>query len=595
MIKKFSIYLVIIVYLSSCGNNGGLDVISEDKVDVISEDKVDLIQDDLLDGGLDSAGDSGEELYDSNTDPDSERTDIIIDIPISDEVVDVLDDTQGDITDSSDFDIEQTSSRLRLIFSQPVIETRDEGGKVIVECLHIDSSGNVLPPPFDLQVVTTAQDWSFDGEGYLFEEIGEKQFICSSESLSIETTDSVVVPFEGIHRGFIRLVEFVSSVHKIMDSILLAINNNDESVYLQRIQELSTSFDIIYPSYFEGYSFYLPHPNGYPTRVDMVSAGFTDSPDDTAYINLLQTISSNIDSLRSQWELLDVSSVDPNIVNEIERLSQILKGNISDLSTLTPSEILIITQGNTLFTPLFGEKLVALLRVSVTKMEDLLEYYGPQRSGNNRNKMSIPSMVIGLVGNMILNQLPSYNKLLKDAAKAVATSALMIAAANLINRYYSVLPEAPYYDFVTPGMGANYLVPGEIWYAIGGNFNPRREKNVALLLPPVVASTFVNAVVNIVDSCNGLLSEPNILKRIKKLYDVISTIRRTIAYYNYDPLWIIFFADFVDTSDPTLEILSFPQIPNNVNPSWLPQAGIVIPLNLDVGFGQAINVTVHPG
>jgi len=578
------LYLIFLIsfYYSCSGDGNGEEDAEEDQV-TEATDAQDGAEDPVVDTPQDPATEEG---------PGEDGLDAVDLLPDEGDGQDVLEDTpvEGDMEEE---EIIEETERLALTFLPVVLEMQVEGGQVEVGCLYLAPDGTVLPPPPDLEISTTAADAAIDGTSYRFEDIGEKEFVCRSPSLALETHDFAVVAFEGLNRGFIRVSDFVSYTHQAGRELLASIDVDDEVTYEARISEMRGLQEMIDEGYYNGYSYFVDHPLGWPTRGRMESAGFTTGSDDARYEALIGELSGNLLRLRNEWDSLDPHSLETTVIDNVARISLDVKENIEELGTLNPSEIWIMESGP-LMTSLIHGRLVPLQRLSSEKMTEALYWYGPSGGGGGeRTKMTLSSMLVGLAINYILDQLPSYKKLLKDAGKAAASSALMLWLASVLDRYYVALPGDPVFDSAH-GPWAGSLNPGTPWTAVGNNFNSNVYKNQAIFLPPVVAETFVNAIFDIISACDGMLSDPNILLRVKQLHDLINTIGNTSIYYGYSPMTILLVPESVDAwSDP--EFMEFGPLPTGVNPSMFPVAGILIPVNKDTGRGPTLTVNVFSG
>jgi len=541
--------------------DGGIEEVGEIPLDILEEGKEETVED----GGIDST-----------------------DLDVIEGEIDV---EEGDVVEEGE-EIPEREFRLVLQFSSYVIETQIEGGFVDVECFYEDRLGNVLPSPSDMEIYTTATDFHLDGARFSFDEIGEKEFVCASGSLGLETRDSVIVAYEGIDRSTIRLSEFSNFARHTLKQILASADMDDPDGYLAGIQEIETNISSIRGEYFNDYTFFVYNPLGWPSRSQLESAGFAPNSDDSTYMTQLNELSNRLNLLMDEWQRLDSHALDSTIVGNIISRTIDVRNTVENIGRLSPSEIGFM-ESRSVWSDIVARKLAPVVRVSEEKLTEALRWYGPGGGGLGGSKFTLVEMLVDLAISEIIDALPSYEKLLKDAGKAATASALMMVISGLIDRQWPALPDGPVFDSVH-GSAAGFLLPGNPWIAVGSNFNRDTMRNMAIFIPPSVGLGYVDVVDDILSAGDGLLSDPNILKRVKKWVDIVRTLVSQVVDDGLDPTIITLFPESVDIG-PDMEFMYFGPCPTGVNPSMFPVVGILIPVNLDVGRGPSINVNVLSG
>ena len=598
----FCMLIPMLSFMFACddGGNGGNDATDTGGDDTAGDTSADGT--DGTDVPADTPAD-GNDLTDTPADTPADGDDTAdspADVPADgDDTADGPADVPGDAAEGTDVEgdgdaqeeeILEEAPRLVLVFTSSIIETMIEESHVDVDCEYRDVDGTLLTPPGDLEIYTTADDATVDGSRYSFDEIGEKEFVCSSSSLSLETIDSVVVAFEGMDRGAVRLASFVETSRRAFEAMMASADADDETAYADAIAGLRASFDEISTHYYTDYSFYVYHPYGWPTRGAMEADGLTTGPDDAAWAAALSDLASDLALLQTAWTSFNAYAMDSDNVDAIISLSADVKDTIDDLHGLAPSEIAFMESQGSL-TTIVGTRLTPIVRMSSTKLADAFEHYGPGGEGGSR--FSLVEMLVSLAINQILSTLPSYSSMLKDAGKAAASSAMMLIIQGLIDREWPAVPGGPEFDSVH-GSSAGFLLPGNPWTAVGSSFNTELYRNMVVFVPPVVGIGYVDTIDSIFSACDGLLSDPNILKRVKKLKDIVGTLMQVLESDGYASEMIVLIPESVDAwGDP--EFMQFGPCPTGVNTMFYPVVGILIPVNLDVGRGPSHSVNVLSG
>jgi len=218
---------------------------------------------------------------------------------------------------------------------------------------------------------------------------------------------------------------------------------------------------------------------------------------------------------------------------------------------------------------------------------------------------TLTELMVNVAISYILDSIPTYSGLLKDAGKAAASMAIMVAIADAINSAFPPGPGAPVIEYITPGYG-NAVNDGASLSLFGGGFDYWAGNNVVIFIGPSVADSAVNAVdlaMSAMDAIKALQDWENVWELANALTDAFGALNDTLDFLSGDipnllktgvvPLPVLKVSPFLDDQDFWQQIIDLPPLPE-VNDSWLPKAGILIPISFSRGNGAAYKIVILP-
>ncbi len=492
---------------------------------------------------------------------------------------------------------------LHVWVDRPLVEQADETlVELTVRCSVRDASGAVQLPPADLSIEVDAagatEVRSMPGEAvFTFPEAGSFRATCRSVSLGLEASESFEVAFEGIDRDVLRLASYAAAVQRASQAALDAAASGDASALASAASALQGVADELDPSRLAAGSYLVDiTPDRWPTADEALDAGLEEGARDADWVAGCERVRTAARALRGVVGALpDPSGTGPlaeDAVAGYAATSEALRAAVASWEALEPSPVGWL-RGLGCLDGLVSEDLPQALWAEAAWHAAALasaELPGPG------------SGAFTFIGTMITNTARSivdayaYQSLLKSAARRALYNAVLLAAADLFNRYFPAGTNAPEITSVH-GSAAGYIVPGNPFYALGVGFDPDPAGNYVIFIYPDLASGVRDAIQGALGACQfpdlGRSRLLNALKMAKAVKACIDGVEQAVSDVGMLASKVVLVPTGTDTTG--LGALYFSSSPTGVHCMdrlGLPATGILIPVRRRVGHGPAINVTV---
>lgn len=484
------------------------------------------------------------------------------------------------------------------VFTDPLWVKHGVFGEwVEVDCQYLDDwrvPADDQPDDIEIEV---EDYYEVNDDGlYRFAEAGSYSVTCTSESLDEETSGDIVVAYEGVAFSHVEVMEVLSELDMLWEEFyaLLAEDEPDEDELedaLVALEEVAAELEE-----FDGdEELLIDFPQGqWPEVSDLVEEGFDEGPDDEQWLDAIDEMQDAQEPFRDALAGLSLDATDDEIEALHEELAAIQQLR-QQLEELEPSEVVMYEYRDQM--PALMAEIAESARFEVEVIAGLMR----------EEPVAAPNAsIVGQLGTMAVKSVISkysfkgwYKDTLTDVGRSIAVSFMSMGFTQWWNDFNQPQPNAPILESVH-GPWANSVCAGQPMTAYG-TFNGDYEQMSILFLPP----SSLYPITKLYDAgmamwslwgdiedmlatgatINDLLSVEN------QIEDILDTLHE--AQNPNDGQWFLELKP--ESGDDTF--LEFAPLPNDpeLNTGIAPAGGSMFPLDRHFGFGDAIDVNVHPG
>ena len=483
---------------------------------------------------------------------------------------------------------------LQLSIDRPILGQQIQGDSLSATCAYYDAEGVALPSPDDLSIHIDSENAHFEEGRWSFSSYGTYQVICSSASLGLETTQEILVHFDGVDYRHQMNIDTLYLADVYYRELINAFTLADEEGRTEAIRQLrSLSFDLVNVT---DIPWIAPHPiYTWPEESELTAANLSAVPGDSAWSNTLAELSLEIEADYQWW-----SSLDPNtITNEDVDLLLIRRANIERLSTelsqLPVSSFTAWTERSSL-----GAVMRRLTETAQITHQTLIDFYeneplpeltpGGFTLGELMTTVVVQAVLVtadNVTGGL------SYHQTLKNVGLTAVASYLQVGLKELLNLNLETAEDAPVISSIH-GPAGGFMGAGNS-YQVFGSFPGGARHTVFMIIPPrytqVLATIFeIQGAFSDVLSSRAIVIKSQEISRMIRLIVHLPSIVENLGD-------IMRSGDLLRAtpSDGNDEHLLFPALPSGLNCSFfmLPAVGTVIPVSTLSGVGEAVNVNFY--
>lgn len=483
--------------------------------------------------------------------------------------------------------------KFLVILTSPIVGIHfDEfGDSVSAWCLPLDGAGHPLPDPGDVVVITDAPDAIIDGGEYAFPQRGEYVISCQSESLGIAGDTTVSVTTGALNDQFFAAAGRVGALHLHMGHLLKALLDEDSPTVAATGQQLQELAGECLPHGLEELSLLVPLPSGWPAAEELTAMGAVAGPDDEKFGVLLDDLTLQFAAVTVATENLGVDFTEGKALlleQEVDNLAVLAE----EYSLLQPSELAVLAN---------RDKLAALMGPAADSLTRQTALTLAAAADSSRWTLTEIMVTVAIKG--IMAKLPSVEWVLIQSAKTMTQMIMMMELFEALSEQGGSGFAPVVYTIYGPG--AMSVNPGLKWKIDGGGFSFTPEHNMVIFIPPEVFKAAAELIWDIVTLFTSLwslydfqwgnyLDWPDYEQFFElaglavdfgfNLNSVVNGLHPggCIGDYNLYPYDV--------TGDADAQLVWFDEFPTQVNCSFVPQNGILIPVNLYGGIGEAVQV-----
>jgi len=206
----------------------------------------------------------------------------------------------------------------------------------------------------------------------------------------------------------------------------------------------------------------------------------------------------------------------------------------------------------------------------------------------------------------IMAYVPTYNKILIAAGKAAASMAIMMSIADAIDAKFPAGPDAPDIQYITPGYG-NAINDGASLAIYGNGFDYYPGHNSVIFIGPAVGDIVpdvVDTALKAMKAVKALQNLDNVFELTNAFRNIFATMKKGMKVAAKDipalletgivPMQATTVTPFLDGQfDFWQQTVTLGPLPE-VNDSWLPKVGLLIPISFTRGHGPTYKIVILP-
>ncbi len=480
-----------------------------------------------------------------------------------------------------------------VVLSSPVVGKHfgEFGDSVSVWCLPVDGEGKPLPDPGDVVVSTDAPDAIVDGAEHAFPQRGEYVVSCQSESLGIVGDTTLSVTTGALNDQYVFVARRLGELHLHLGHLLKALVGEDIPAVATSAQQLTNLASECLPSGMADLALLVPLPNGWPSVEELGAMGAEPQPDDEQFALVLEQITQQLAVLVAVMKDMETDFSQENAMvleAEVDNLFQLAQ----QLSLLNPSELAVMANRDKL-AALMGPAVDALTRQTALTMA----------AAADSSRWTLTEIMVTVAIKGIMAKLPSVEWVLIQSAKTMTQMIMMMELFEALSEQGGSGFAPVVYTIYGPG--AMSVNPGLKWKIDGGGFSYTPEHNMVIFIPPEVFKAAAELIWDIVSLFTSLwslydfewgnyLDWPDYEQFFElaglavdfgfNLNSVVNGLHPGGCTGNYN------LYPYDVTGEADAQLVWFNEFPTKVNCSFVPQNGILIPVNLYGGIGEAVQV-----
>ena len=486
----------------------------------------------------------------------------------------------------------------RAMMSTDVIRKGKYEAHLQVTCVTENGFGEKIEDPGIYELSVSALDVEYDELGMLFPTPGTYTVSCKDDMNGLEATAEFIVAHEVVSPGLATVSTELGSQGKLVQQALAAAKIDDLDAIQGAIDGLKASRNTV--EWVEPGATLVP-PGGWPKLAD-VQAKVEAAADDPAYKQAVTDLAAAAQELTAATQSLKAApSIDT--LGALEAASQQVNTLIAQAAALEPGGVGLFQSKEA------WDAVTESVRTSqdlyVALVEDMLANPGDYGGDPCPNCFTLTEVMISVGIQYILSTIPTYQGMLKEAAKAAASMAVMLALSDAINASLSDGPH-PEIQYNMPGYG-NAVNDGSALSLLVTGFDPYAGNNKVIFIGPAVGDT----VVNVVDLAMGTISALKSLGNWDNAWELGGAIVEAFNQMSDD---LGFMAgdipNLLKTGVVTMPVLSIepffepgggmwdyivnlPPLPE-VNDGWMPKIGLLIPVSFTNGNGPTYELVILP-
>ena len=494
---------------------------------------------------------------------------------------------------------EQENAEIWL--SASVIRKEFFGDHLQVQCRTVNGFGEVVDDLGIYDVLVSADDAVADPDGYIFPTPGTYVATCVDLENDKSAEAEFVVAHEMTAPGVTAMAAEVANQRQLIEEALAAVAADDvegledavgamlESRYMMESVEPKLAV--------------IP-PGGWPA-LEEIQEKLEAAADDDDYMALLD---SAVGLAAGAVSAVDALAANPNqdtlfaFGDAMEQLDQA----IAELEQLEPGAIGLYESMET------WQELLESTRHCQSTYGQLLEQLllDPNQWQDAPEPcpgcFTLVEVVVTMAIGAIQAYTPSYGKILKEAGKAAASMAIMLAIADAIDSKFPPGPGAPEIQYLVPGYG-NAVNDGSSITIYGDGFDYYPGHNALIFIGPSfgdVIPDIVDTALTAMKAVKALQNLSNVFEMTNAFKNIFATMKKGIKVMADDvpallstgivPMQASSVQPFLpNTFDYWQQTVSFGALPE-VNDGWLPKVGLLIPVSFTRGNGASYKIVILP-
>jgi len=356
-------------------------------------------------------------------------------------------------------------------------------------------------------------------------------------------------------------------------------------------QQLTNLASECLPSGMADLALLVPLPNGWPSVEELGAMGAEPQPDDEQFALVLEQITQQLAVLVAVMKDMETDFSQENAMvleAEVDNLFQLAQ----QLSLLNPSELAVMANRDKL-AALMGPAVDALTRQTALTMA----------AAADSSRWTLTEIMVTVAIKGIMAKLPSVEWVLIQSAKTMTQMIMMMELFEALSEQGGSGFAPVVYTIYGPG--AMSVNPGLKWKIDGGGFSYTPEHNMVIFIPPEVFKAAAELIWDIVSLFTSLwslydfewgnyLDWPDYEQFFElaglavdfgfNLNSVVNGLHPGGCTGNYN------LYPYDVTGEADAQLVWFNEFPTKVNCSFVPQNGILIPVNLYGGIGEAVQV-----
>ena len=570
---------------------GELEEVTPDTVADANEDSMPPLQDSTAadSGGLDvQAGEGAADLGGEEL----EFADVLADSPGTDLPFEVQPDVAPDVAP-------EAQEEAAVVLSAAVVQKALFDDYLQISCITVDGFGEQIDDPGAYELSVSAVDLVEDEFGFSFPTAGNYVATCTDSESGLDASAEFVVSHEAVGPAVSSLSAAMAAQSTLIASAIEAAADDNDALLAETVAELQ---QVALDTAAMVPETAVPPPGGWPSD-GAVAAAFDPEPDDDAYESLVALAAVEAAALAAALEELSATpsaALAQDVFGHVEEL-ELLSGQMEQLARgaigLHGS---MADWDNVLAGLLAAQETYAVV---VADMFTNPDNYGQPGCPDC---FTLPGLITTMAVGAILSYVPSYQKMLKHAAKAAASMAVMLAIADAIDKSFPPGPDAPTIEYLMPGYG-NAIPDGSTLSFFGGGYDYYPGNNAVIFIGPQIGDAVAGAVyiaINAIGAVKGLKEWSNPWELANAMKKAFNGLKETIKQLGGNMPSLITkgvvvipvssVQDFLVDKDYWQQIVNLGAPLPEVNDDWLPKVGIIIPISFSRGMGETFEIVILP-
>jgi hypothetical protein len=469
---------------------------------------------------------------------------------------------------------------------------------LVVQCRTVNGYGEQIPDPGVYEISTTAPDAIKDEAGHLFPTPGTYTVSCTDAGNDLVGKAELVVAHEAAAPGLSTASAALGRQAERLEQAIAAAQADDLVLLqdaLDGLHEDSVQITSLPPA------IALVPPGGWPSLAEL-KAKVPADPDDGGYIAAVAAVAAEAAAVVVAVETMQTA---PSLqaFQAIGDATQSLSAALGEVKKLEPGAVGLYEA-----MPAWEEAMAALQEgqaEQVLLLTDMFENPEAWEVIPCPGCFTLTELMVNVAISAILDSIPTYNGLLVEAGKAAASMALMMMLADAIDAAFPAGPDSPAIEYLMPGYG-NAVNDGAQLSFFGQGFDYWPGNNAVIFIGPQVADAAINVVSLVMDAMDAIeaLGEwSNVWELSNALWDSFNVMKDSLGLLSEDipdlmskgvvalPVGAV---ESLGLENWYEQIVYLAAPLPEVNDSWLPKAGILIPISFTRGNGASYKIVILP-
>jgi len=468
-----------------------------------------------------------------------------------------------------------------------------------VQCAAVDGYGQKIEDPGAWEVQVSAPDVEEAEGGYLFPTPGTYTITCLDEANDLSASVEVVVAHELLSPTIPAVSRELATQAELIPAALDAAANDDLEALgdcLQGLAETRNTIATAIPGVTQ-----VP-PGGWPSLGE-IQGKVPAEPDDDGYVLAVAAVTLAAQELLAATQALQTAPSLQSLYT-LEVATQAAQEALAGTVDLNPGGVGLFKA-----MPEWDAALEAVRQAQdaySNLVEEMLNNPEDFADEPCPGCFTLTEVMVSISINYILSQIPSYQGMLKEAGKAAASMALMMAISDAIDDAFPPGPGAPEIQYNMPGYG-NAVNDGSALSLLVVGFDEYPGNNAVLFIGPSVADTAVNVVdlaLGSIKAIKDLDSWDNVFELGGAIVGAFNQMQDNLGLLSNDipgllktgvvTMPVLSVDKFMGPGNGMWDyIVNLPALPE-VNDGWLPKVGLLIPITFSKGNGPSYKLVILP-